>query len=77
MGNPEGQKHVLPQTLIITTCLAFTNNGKMEHLCMMEELHMELHRITNCPYTPSLKVPKDLALSALSVSRASFFLTQL
>ena len=24
----------------------------------MEEFYVEVHRITNCPYTPSLKVPK-------------------
>ena len=24
----------------------------------MEEFHVEIYRITNCPYTPSLKVPK-------------------
>ncbi len=24
----------------------------------MEELHAEVHRITSCPYTPSLKVPE-------------------
>ena len=24
----------------------------------MEDFHVEVHRITSCPYTPSLKVPK-------------------
>ena len=31
---------------------------KMDHPCTIEDLHVEVHRITNCPYTPSLKVPK-------------------
>lgn len=45
---------------------------------MMEELRVEVHRITNCPYTPSLKVPKikdggkEGSLVPLSVLRAFY-----
>ena len=53
MGNQRTSERL---DLLNTNCLGLHISQIRNYRYTMEDLHAEVYRITNCPYTPSLKV---------------------